>query len=400
MKTSIVMLTCNKLPLTINCLESIWKNTSSPYELIMVDNGSTDGTLDYLKGLGDKIILIENPRNLGFSKGCNQGFQASSGEHILFLNNDTVVPAGWMEPMIQALYRDDDVAMVGPVTNYISGLQQIPVDYTDIRDMERFAQLHSRQNRGIVEEVRRVVGFCMLVKRSVLEDIGVFDERYGLGNYEDDDLCLRAIRSGYKLLIAREAFIHHIGHASMGQPASASLNQLLEENRTKSIHKWGFPIHTLMHTPAVRISACLVTCNNENSLENTLTSIREVAEEIIVVDCNSRDRTVEIAERLANRVIAARSAKNPELRAEIMYQLATESYLLWMEPGDTLDASEQRRIRGLKMSLFPEYDVVSFPLGKGHRYLTARHLRNVGPKDIEDAPATAFFRWDSISSKN
>lgn len=398
MMTSIVILTCNQLHLTINCLESIWRNTSSSYELILVDNGSGDGTVEYLRSLGDRIILIENPRNLGFSKGCNQGFQVSSGEHILFMNNDTVVPAGWLDPMIRTLYSGEDVGMVGPVTNYISGRQKIPVNYKDIADMESFSKLYTRQNKGAVEEVRRLVGFCLLVKRSVLEEVGVFDERYGLGNYEDDDLCLRVLRNGYKLLIARDAYIHHIGHASMGQAKSATLAQLLEENRIKANHKWGVPLHTLMYAPAVRISACFVTCNNGDKLEETLASLQGIAEEILVLDLNSQDQTVDIAAKYAHRIIAAKSATPPEFHAEILHELASESYLLWLEPGDVLNAAERRRIKGVKLSLYPEYEVVSVPLARGRRYLTAKQLRTVGPKDIEEAPKHAYFRWDSFSS--
>lgn len=396
MMTSIVILTCNQLSLTIQCLESLWRNTSSPYELIIVDNGSTDGTVDYLRSLGDKIILIENPKNLGFSKGCNQGLGVSSGDQILFLNNDTVLPPGWLEPMVKALYLDDDVGMTGPVTNYISGQQQIPVGYTEVKDMEQFAKAHRESNKGSVEEVRRLVGFCLMVKRSLVEDIGSFDERYGLGNYEDDDLCLRALRNGYKLLIAKEAFIHHIGHASMGQPASATLGQLLEENRNKAIQKWGTPIHSLIYAPSARITACFVTRNNENTLADTLASLEGIVEEIIVLDCCSTDRTVEIAKQYTSHVIAARSTGIPQLRAEIMYQLASSPYLLWLEPGDTLDAVSRRRLRGIKHSLVSEYDVVSVPLGRARRYLTAKGLHHVGPKDIEEAPKTAYFRWDSF----
>jgi hypothetical protein len=302
--------------------------------------------------------------------------------------------------MVEALYSKDDVGMTGPVTNYISGQQQIPVGYKDSKDIEPFAKAHSESNKGVVEEVRRLVGFCLLVRRSLLEDIGSFDERYGLGNYEDDDLCLRAIRNGYKLLIARGAFIHHIGHASMGQPASASLGQLLEENRDKALQKWGSPIHTLIYAPAVRISACFVTRNNEDKLADTLASLEGIAEEIIVLDDSSTDRTVDIAKQYTNHVISVRSGSTPQLRAEIMYQLASGAYLLWLEPEDKLDSISRRRLQGIKHSLVPEYDVVSIPLGKMRRYLTAKQLHHVAPKDIEEAPRTAYFRWDSFTTES
>jgi O-antigen biosynthesis protein len=393
MKTSIVILTLNQLPLTIQCLESIWKNTSMPYELILVDNGSKDGTIDYLRSLGDRIILIENPHNLGFAKGCNQGTEVASGDQILFLNNDTILPPGWLEPMVEALYSDDDVGIVGPVTNYISGQQKIPVPYTDVGNMEQFARAHMQQHKGNVQEVRRIVGFCLMARRSLLEDIGVFDERYGLGNYEDDDLCLRAIRAGYKLLIAWGSFIHHIGHASMGQSESSTLGNLLEINRVKSHHKWGLPVHELLYSPVVRISACLITSNSEDNLEATLSSLLGAVDEIIVVDLHSSDGSLNIARKYATRVVALKSAGSPRLEPEMMYQLATGDYLLWLEPGDILDTFSRRRMAGLKKSLYPGYDIVTVPFGNGPRYLTAKYLHKVDPQTVINSPETAYFRY-------
>lgn len=240
MKTSIIILTLNQLPLTIQCLESIKRNTPEEHEIIIVDNGSSDDTVQFLKAHYPELKLIENQQNLGFAKGCNQGVELAEGDAILFLNNDTVVPPGWLTPMLRALNSDSSVGMAGPVTNYISGHQLVPVTYSELKNMEAFAAEYCESKRGQVEEVRRLIGFCLLVKRSVLSEIGWFDERYGLGNYEDDDLCLRALQHGYKLLIALDSFIHHIGHASMGQDPSFDLTTLLQQNQQKAFRKWGW----------------------------------------------------------------------------------------------------------------------------------------------------------------
>lgn len=240
MKTSIIILTLNQLPLTIQCLESIKRNTPEEHEIIIVDNGSSDDTVQFLKAHYPELKLIENQENLGFAKGCNQGGELAEGETILFLNNDTVVPPGWLAPMLHALNSDSSVGMAGPVTNYISGHQLVPVTYSELKDMEAFAAEYCESKRGQVQEVRRLIGFCLLVKRSVLSEIGWFDERYGQGNYEDDDLCLRALQHGYKLLVALDSFIHHIGHASMGQDPSFDLTTLLQQNKQKAFRKWGW----------------------------------------------------------------------------------------------------------------------------------------------------------------
>ncbi|MEG7381403.1 glycosyltransferase [Bacillus subtilis] len=238
MKTSIIVLTYNQLALTKQCLESIWKHTDHDYiEVIVVDNGSHDGTRDYLKQISS-IKTIFNKTNVGFARGCNQGFEAASGNNILFLNNDTVVTNQWLEPMIKLLYHDEKTGMVGPVSNYVSGTQQIPVDYTDLEEIEHFSQRYCIQHQGESRAVLRLVGFCLLVKKEVLDKIGGFDERFESGSFEDDDLCLRALQAGYQLKIALDSFVHHHGHATFTGNPDLSISRLYEENRQRFIDKW------------------------------------------------------------------------------------------------------------------------------------------------------------------
>lgn len=203
-----MILTHNQLDLTIQCLDSIRKHTKD-YEIIVIDNGSSDGTVAYLEMNTDLTVVI-NKENLGFARGCNQGIELSKGDNILFLNNDTIVTEHWLENLMRVLYENERVGMVGPVTNRSSGHQCIPVSYSDISGLDEFARLHCQENAGCYMEVRRLIGFCLLVKRKVLDEIGVFDERFGLDNYEDDDLCLRVLRAGYSLRVIYDSFIQNI----------------------------------------------------------------------------------------------------------------------------------------------------------------------------------------------
>lgn len=126
--TSIILLTYNELAYTQACIESIRRNTAQPYELIVVDNGSADGTRAWLAQQPD-IQLIANETNLGFAKGANQGLQTATGVNLLLLNNDTVVTAGWLRRLLTHLHAAPSVGLVGPVSNCVSGPQQIPVPY-------------------------------------------------------------------------------------------------------------------------------------------------------------------------------------------------------------------------------------------------------------------------------
>ncbi|CAM4154210.1 glycosyltransferase [Lederbergia lenta] len=247
MKTSIIILTYNELALTKQCLNSIHKHTNvDDIELIIVDNGSTDGTVDYLKSL-EKVQTIFNGKNLGFAKGCNQGVEVATGENILFLNNDTIVTKNWLQSMLKVLYKSEKVGMVGPVSNYVSGHQKIDVPYQTINEIDIFASEYCKENLEKTRQVLRLVGFCLLVKRDLIIKIGSFDERYEYGSFEDDDLCLRALQHGYELYIALDAFIHHHGHATFTGNQDIDINYLYLRNQQHFIDKWDIDLNYYMH---------------------------------------------------------------------------------------------------------------------------------------------------------
>ncbi|HUP78619.1 MAG TPA: glycosyltransferase, partial [Pirellula sp.] len=194
--TSIIIVTHNQLAYTELCISSIIAKTDGPYEFVFVDNASTDGTLDYLRSIsGAKVI--SNSENRGFAPAVNQGIQFASGKQILLLNNDTVVTTGWLEGLLESLYDRPDTGLVGPVSNNVSGPQKIAVTYSELTSLDGFAW-DLRVKRKLTE-TDRLVGFCILLRRSVIDDIGLFDEQFRVGGFEDDDLCRRAIDAGYKV---------------------------------------------------------------------------------------------------------------------------------------------------------------------------------------------------------
>lgn len=209
-------------------------------EMIIIDNGSTDGTRDHLSDFPSfKVVL--NEENKGFAGGCNQGLEIATGDNVLFLNNDTIVTENWLDSMISLLYSKEAVGMVGPVSNYVSGGQCIPFDYTDISGIDAFATCYCAENKGKSKRVLRLVGFCLLAKKSVLDKVGGFDERYGYGSFEDDDLCVRTVSAGYQLRIALDSFVHHHGHATF-TGNQINMNHLYFENRARYKEKWGMDL--------------------------------------------------------------------------------------------------------------------------------------------------------------
>ncbi|MFP7733915.1 glycosyltransferase [Priestia aryabhattai] len=246
MKTSIIILTHNQLEYTKKCIDSIRRYTKTHYEIIVVDNASSDGTVSYLQHQDD-IKVIFNHENLGFAKANNQGYEIATGNTIVFLNNDVVVTLGWLESMIDTLYSSESIGMVGPVTNNISGLQMIPVSYDQItlQGLQEFSSDYRRNVIGDIRKSLRLVGFCLACKRTVLDKIGLFDETFGIGNYEDDDLCLRALEKGYELYIVQDAFIHHYGSVTFRE-GNVDYTRLMNTNQTKLQKKWGFSVNYFM----------------------------------------------------------------------------------------------------------------------------------------------------------
>lgn len=235
--TSIVIPTFNGLSLLRGCVEAIRLHTAEPYELIVVDNASDDGTAAYCRR--ERIPFISMPENAGFPAACNRGLMLASGDELLLLNNDVTVTKGWLGNLKSALYSSRDVGIVGPVTNYASGRQQVEVSYGSIAEFQAAAERANVPDPGKWRETKRLVGLCLLFKREVLDRVGLLDERFSPGHYEDDDFCMRARLWGYRLLIAGDCLVHHEGSASFKEVYRGGWLQLIEQGRRRYIDKWG-----------------------------------------------------------------------------------------------------------------------------------------------------------------
>lgn len=231
--TSIIIPNFNGRQLLMDCIYSIKQFTDTPYEIIVVDNGSTDDSMDFCRM--DGITLLSLPANKGFPAACNLGLKLASGDQLLLLNNDTIVTPNWLSNMLDCLYSSEDIGIVGPTTNYASGKQQIPMPFSSLNEI---AEHGNKPDKEKWRQVERIVGICFLFTRKVMDRIGLLDERFSPGHYEDDDYCHRARLSGYRSMIAGDVFIYHHGSASFGR--QDNLKQLLADNRQKFIDKWSF----------------------------------------------------------------------------------------------------------------------------------------------------------------
>lgn len=240
--TSIVIPVRDQLELTRLCLASIYANTPRDFEVVLVDNGSREDVGALAAEIAQKrghLRYVRNEDNQGFAYACNQGLAQARGEYVVFLNNDTIVTPGWLSRQLALFAEDPSIGAVGPVSNRASGCQQVDeVAYTDSKSLLAFAEGWRRQNTGQFTRTDRVIGLCLVVRREVLEKVGGFDTTFGIGNFEDDDFCLRLLRAGYNLAVARDVFIHHHGSATF-KALGVDYAALMEENWRHFCHKWG-----------------------------------------------------------------------------------------------------------------------------------------------------------------
>ncbi len=238
---SIVVLTWNELEYTRLCLESVRRFTERPYELIIVDNGSADGTPEYLRSLDDVRVIL-NKSNTGFAHGCNQGIAAARGDYVVLLNNDTVVTEGWLDRLLAAAESDRTIGLVGPVSNHTAGFQLIrDVPYgDDLLAMQAFARQRMVEYSGQGAHVPRAIGFCLAIRREVIDAIGGLDEVFGVGCFEDDDYSIRAQLAGFRIWVAHDSFIHHFGSRTF-TGARIDYMKLIDRNWAIFRRKWRLP---------------------------------------------------------------------------------------------------------------------------------------------------------------
>jgi GT2 family glycosyltransferase len=191
------------------CIESVRRNTPEDYELLVWDNGSTDGFREYLRK-GPDITLIESPENIGIAARSHLMAKAK-GDFLVFLDNDTVVTKGWLARFLLYGKGFKDCGIIGPRTNYASGYQQVQnINYASIDQLEQVAAAIGGQSRGMLTGISKMPSFCWFFPRAVMEKIG-YIRTFGKFGFEDDDMCLRAAIAGFKNVVANDVYIHHTG---------------------------------------------------------------------------------------------------------------------------------------------------------------------------------------------
>jgi GT2 family glycosyltransferase len=235
-QTSIVIVTHGGLAFTRLCLETVLTTTAgAAVEVIVVDNASSDLTPAYLSGVAAQwpnVRPIFNDANLGFAPAVNQGVAAARGRTLVVLNNDTIVPPGWLDRLEHHLH-DPGVGMVGPCTNAAPNESRITIDYDTYGEFLGFAARRAIEEAGQVRDVDVLTMFCVALRRETYEQLGPLDEQFEVGMFEDDDYAQR-MRAELRLLCVEDVVVHHFGEASFGAPRGwRRLRAALEANKRR-----------------------------------------------------------------------------------------------------------------------------------------------------------------------
>lgn len=316
------------------CLESLLANTSQirfPFEIIVVDNASSDGSVEYLKGLetAGQVKTIYNKTNEGYPKANNQGANIAKGEYLCLCNNDIVFTEGWLDKLLRCIKSDSKLIAVGPYSSYASGHQQATQQhkYINQEELNKFSVKFSQEE----QYVDFLVFFCVLIKKNAWDEFGGLDETFGKGNYEDNLFCYGAIEKGYKLKVCN-AYVYHFGGISFGY------NQEPKKRKEyASLLAYNQKMFYLKIGQYKYISLCMIVADSEKpeTLKRCLDSVQEWIDEVCIVFNYKKMRQWAAVEDYSKRIF-------PKKFKSVLYSLPCDwrsQYIKWTNFSDMRNKS-------------------------------------------------------------
>jgi glycosyltransferase involved in cell wall biosynthesis len=271
--------------LTRVCLEALRPTLGVRDQVVVVVDGSTQRMPGQLPSRS-RLTVVTHEQPLPTHAAANSGAAHATGEVVVFLGNDTLVPSRWLDALL-APFDDDAVGATGPRTNHVLGpqlVERVHYDVERLADLNRFGRGWREEHRGRTTDVTRLAGFCLAVRRSLFQQLGGFEAAALAGDHHADRLCAGISAAGSRMLIAHEAFVHH--HGLHDRTAALPVE-----------HGEGGP------SPQPLVSASLIVKDEQDVLEQCLGSLAGLADEVVVYDTGSNDDTVAIARRMGAVVV-------------------------------------------------------------------------------------------------
>lgn len=242
--TSIIIPTYNQLDVLEQCIDSIRAHTEVPYEIIIVDNASTDGTSAFLNKNAGQFRFYIHEKIRGFAGAVNTGLMMAKGTSICILNPDTLVTSNWLMNMLACLNSDLEIGMVGPVTNVLDEEQKLADTDKQMENLHHSESTIPVSDPSKWNSIDHLASNCILFRRSLFEETGYFDEGYGHVYYEVEDYNVRIRLGGRKLVVAQDTCIYQV--VSSGTAASGEQSQSTSDNCASLFQKkWQNPYNWL-----------------------------------------------------------------------------------------------------------------------------------------------------------
>lgn len=235
-KCDIIVLTWNQLDIIKQFVESYLENTSELSRLIIIDNGSSDGTPEYLSSLTDtdkvffKVVL--NTENRGFVGGMNQGIELSSASYVCLANNDLIFTKGWLKKIVAVFESNEKIGIINPNSNNLNNFPAKGQSY------QEYANELYEEYQNEFWEMPFCIGFCMFIRRKVIDEIGGLSKDFYPMFFEDTDYSLMASRKGFLIGVAKGAYVWHIEHACFKNMGKNRI-RYFENSRLAFKKKWG-----------------------------------------------------------------------------------------------------------------------------------------------------------------
>ncbi len=235
--TDIVVPVHNSLYHARPCVESVLHNTKQPFHLYVVDDGSDAHVHAEMASIlaphGDRASLCRNPTAIGYLSSVNLGIRAGQNPTVVLLNSDVVVSPGWLSHLLFPFDDDPAVGIINPVSNWANWTR---IPFAPGFTIHDYAEFVAEIGDNAYADIYNASGFCFAARRTLLEELGLFDEAYAPGYWEETDLCLKALEHGHRVVVNLGSFVYHFGWGSF-RPTGR--NEWLERNREIFTARWG-----------------------------------------------------------------------------------------------------------------------------------------------------------------
>ncbi len=239
LSVAILVLNWNGRSLLQTCLPPLLKQTYSNYEVVVVDNGSTDESASFITQAYPQVRLIQNADNLGFSRGMNVGLRQLNHDVVVLLNNDVRVQSDWLAKLIEPFETSSQIGIVGCKLLYPDGTIQhlgAELSYPLARSRHFYRNQANIEDLPAIQDVDYVTGAALAIHRSVLTQIGLLDEMFHPFFYEETDYCYRARAAGFRVVVATQAVAIHDESVSMNKVQDMKL-AMFQHNRYRFVFK-------------------------------------------------------------------------------------------------------------------------------------------------------------------